>query len=168
MANFDLDFDFANAKLSLFSKDHCDGKVVYWTHEPTSKISFTKDAFYHISIHVQLDGHDVKGIVDTGAERSVMSLETAEDLFDLRDDAAELKHVPGPNGTKNARHYPFKQLSFADVIVSNPDLTLVPDHEAGMGPNAPDLIIGMGILRQLHLYIAYGEKNIYVSAASAH
>jgi hypothetical protein len=26
----------------------------------------------------------------------------------------------------------------------------------------------MGILRQLHLYIAYKEHNIYVTAASAH
>ena len=37
LANFDLDFDFAKAKLSLFSRDHCDGKVVYWTHEPVER-----------------------------------------------------------------------------------------------------------------------------------
>lgn len=32
---FDLDFDFANGKLNLFSPDHCAGKVVYWAKEYT-------------------------------------------------------------------------------------------------------------------------------------
>jgi len=170
LANFDLDFDFANAKLNLFSRDHCEGKVVYWTHDPDAiaKISLTKDEMYHIFIHVQLDGQDFKALIDTGAERSTMSLESAEDAFDISDDSSKLQHVPGPNNTKNARRYPFKQLSFANVMVNNPDITLVPDKEAGMGPSKPDLIIGMGILRQLHLYIAYGEKTLYLTAASAH
>ncbi len=170
LAIFDVDFDFANAKLNLFSRDHCEGKVVYWTRDATAiaKIPFTMDDVYHIFIHVQLDGQDVKAIIDTGADRSVMSLESAEDMFDLSDDSPKLQHVPGPNSTKNARRYPFKQLSFADVIVDNPDITLVPDSQAQMGPDAPDLIIGMGILRQLHIYIAYREKDLYVTAASAH
>ncbi|HEX9159365.1 MAG TPA: hypothetical protein VF835_03980, partial [Rhizomicrobium sp.] len=29
------------------------------------------------------------------------------------------------------------------------------------------LYLGMDVLRQLHLYIAYKERNLYVSAASA-
>lgn len=168
LANFDLDFDFANAKLNLFSKDHCEGKVVYWTHDPVATIPLTLDDNNHIIIHLQLDGRDVKALLDTGAPQSVMSLETAEDMFGLKDDLPQLTHVRGPNGTKNARHYPFKQLSFEGVAVTNPNITLVPDREAQLGRNAPDLIIGTSILRQLHLYIAYHEKNLYVTAASAH
>ena len=29
----------------------------------------------------------------------------------------------------------------------------------------PDLTLGMDVLRQLHLYVVYGQKNLYVTAA---
>ena len=59
-------------------------------------------------------------------------------------------------------------MSFGGVEVSNPDITLIPDRKAQLGPQAPDLILGIGILRQLHLYIAYREKKLYLTAASVH
>jgi len=31
----------------------------------------------------------------------------------------------------------------------------------------PDMIIGMNVLRRLHLYIAFGEAKLYVTDASA-
>src|SRR5271155_293082 len=34
MRNYDADFDFANHAFKLFSPEHCEGKVVYWTHDP--------------------------------------------------------------------------------------------------------------------------------------
>jgi hypothetical protein len=34
-------------------------------------------------------------------------------------------------------------------------------------PNEPELFVGMSILRKLHLYVAYGEKKLYVTAADA-
>jgi predicted aspartyl protease len=157
---FDVDFDFAAGKVGLFSRDHCEGKVVYWTHDVYAKIPFDLDHGRHIKIDVQLDGKDVPAILDTGASVSVFSLETAEDLFGL--DGAAVK--------KNRNRYPFKTLTLQGVTVNNPDLVLVPDDKSKImgGWNEPKLLLGMGILRQLHLYIAYKEHNIYVTAASAH
>jgi hypothetical protein len=31
----------------------------------------------------------------------------------------------------------------------------------------PDMLIGMNILKRLHLYIAFGEKKLYISEASS-
>src|SRR6202044_3825356 len=31
LKHFDLDFDFGSDQLNLFSPDHCEGKVVYWS-----------------------------------------------------------------------------------------------------------------------------------------
>jgi hypothetical protein len=39
------------------------------------------------------------------------------------------------------------------------------DPVNGVQLNIPRILIGRDVLRQLHLYIAYGEKNIYVSSA---
>ena len=32
-------------------------------------------------------------------------------------------------------------------------------------PRIPALTLGMDVLRQLHLYVVYGQKNIYMTAA---
>ena len=157
---FDVDFDFAAGKVALFSQDHCEGKVVYWTHDVFAQIPFKMDEGRHIKIDLQLDGQEVPAILDTGSSRSLMSLDTAVDLFKI--DPAALN--------KNNGRYPFKMLTLQGVSVNNPDIILVPDDKSKImgGYQQPKLILSMGILRQLHLYIAYKEHNIYVTAATAH
>jgi hypothetical protein len=97
-----------------------------------------------------------------------MSLETAERLFGI--DAKSLQALPTPiSGTEGLTYrYPFKSVTFSGenesgVTVNNPDILLVPNALS----HAPGVtIIGMGILRQLHLYIAYREHKLYVSQAA--
>jgi hypothetical protein len=154
---FDLDFDFANAKLSLVSPDHCPGRVTYWTSGNYGVVPFQLEQ-NHIMIKVQLDGQEINAALDTGAADTVMSLERASDAFDLDKDKLRKSH-----------HYPFKTLSFGEVNVNNPAIALYPDAESGvMGHHASDLqmIIGMGVLRRMHLYISYKEKQIYVTPAT--
>ena len=57
LSHFDIDFDFAQAKLRLFSQDHCDGKVVYWTQDATALtvVPFEMDDQRHITLKVILD-----------------------------------------------------------------------------------------------------------------
>src|SRR5271154_4215681 len=40
LSAYDVDFDFAGSKFRLFTKDHCEGRVVYWTREPYGVVSF--------------------------------------------------------------------------------------------------------------------------------
>lgn len=165
LANYDLDFDFANGKFSLFSPDHCDGKVGWWTtSDMLTAIPIKRDGPLHISMRVNLDGKEVKALIDTGASRTIMSLDEAEDLFDLNTDA--LEDGPAVNNVQGTKRARFKKMSFGDVEVLNPDIILVPDR--GAGGRAPDMILGINVLRQLHLYIAYREKMLYLTAASEH
>ena len=164
---FDIDFDFANAKLNIFSQQHCEGQAVYWTHDAFAQVPFEYDsgvshAIYgrQINFEVTLDGKKVTAFIDTGMSRTVMSLETAQDLFGAdKITAAAAEHT-----------YPFKTLAFPGVEVKNPDITLLSDKKSQiMGKHfLPQLILGMNVLRQLHLYIAYKEKMLYVTPASAH
>jgi len=170
IANFDADFDFAGGKFNLVSKDHCDGKVGYWSNvQPIGIPIAREDDGVHISTHVTIDGKDVKALIDTGAPHSLMNLDVAEDKFDLKDDDPRFVSLAnGPNRTSGARKFPFQKMSFGGVEVNNPDIVLVPSHEFRMGPRSPSLILGLSILRQLHLYIAYREKMLYVTPASEH
>jgi hypothetical protein len=110
--------------------------------------------------------------IDTGSSDSEMSLETAERLFDFDEKSPLLKTLSEDAHSRSYR-YPFKNITLQGVTVRNPDLILVPDDESrvmdsGWDYHPPKLILGMNILRQLHMYIAYKEKMIYVTSADAH
>ena len=157
---FDVDIDYAASKLTLFSPDHCPGKVVYWTHDPFAVVPITvRESERHIRLDVQLDGHEISTFLDTGASTSVLIYEEAAAHFDV-DESLLAKD----------RRFPFKSLSFeGGVAVDNPDLVLFRRREAiilGSG-TAPDMLIGANILRQLHLYIAYNEQKLYATGFPA-
>lgn len=167
LRSYDVEFDFANAKLNLYSPDHCGGQVVYWTHDPYAAVPMQIDYSGHSLVEVQLDGKPVKALVDTGAWRTTMELEEAQDLFGEQF-AKGLKHDANEEG---ASTYPFKSLTLEGVAVNNPDIVLISRERAKIFAKnwgEPKLIIGMGILRRLHLYIAYREKKLYLTPASAH
>jgi predicted aspartyl protease len=167
LRHYDVDFDFANAKLNLFSPDHCEGKVIYWSTAAAGQVPIGIDQEGHIDVPVQIDGQDVRAALDTGSSRSLMSLEFAKLIFGI--DGNDPKLIPA-KGEDSARafHYPFSKLTMNDIAVQNPDIVLVSDSVSHLFDGRTKLILGMGILRQLHLYIAYREKKLYVTAASAH
>lgn len=167
LSHYDADFDFANAKFRLFSQDHCEGKVVYWTTEAPTRIPIIVDGVGHIEAPVLIDGKEIKALIDTGSSRSMMSLETARRLFGFDETDARLTPVKGAE-SEHAVRFPFAKMSFQEITVDNPDIVLMPDAVSKFYEGAPKLILGMGILRQLHLYIAYREHKLYVTAASAH
>jgi hypothetical protein len=79
--------------------------------------------------------------------------------------------------------YTFKSLSMDSIAVTNPAFVILPDlaeqqirsemgkladdPQYGLG-QLPRLVIGMDVLRKLHLYIAYKEHMLYVTGATAH
>lgn len=157
LAAFDVEFDMAGGALSLFSQDHCDGKVVYWTKGDSAAVPFRMDDWRHMKVEVLLDGEEIKADIDTGASDSIMSLETAEHLFGWDSKTDNTKHT-------------FKSLSFEGVSVQNPMIHLIPDDKSKImgGYGEAKLILGMSILRKLHFYIAFREHNIYITPAEQH
>jgi predicted aspartyl protease len=175
LANYDVEFDFGAGKFSLLSQDHCPGQVVYWTKGAYASIPIEVSARdYHIRLTAMLDGKPVNVLIDTGTSTSAMNFSTARELFGIAPDDPALVRLWCPacaadsplNGTVR---YPFKTLSFGGVNVQNPRINLYPDTLKGLGNGYQNqLLIGMTILRELHLYIAYGEKKLYVTGADAH
>jgi hypothetical protein len=166
MRAYDDEFDFAGAKLNLFLSNHCQTNMAYWTMSEHAEIPLEQDHFGHISFLVTLDGEKVRATLDTGTSRSVLNLEEAEDLFGFTESDPQLKTLEKTDNG-HVYKYPFKSLNFSGVSVINPDLTLFSSRDEGIR-GEPKLILGMGILRQLHMYIAYKEQALYVTAASAH
>ena len=161
LRGYDVEFDFAAGRLYLYEHAPCAGNVVYWTSN-YARIPFGIDSAGHIRFHADLDGKPLNVTLDTGAYRSLLSLEEAEDLFGFDDKSPDLKDET-KGGSQPVYRYPFKTLSVEGLSVNHPDFMLISNKQSGLR----ETILGMGVLRQLHIYIAYGEGALYVSAASA-
>jgi len=160
--------------------------VVYW---PASRVAVVPVAISggHIVFPVKLDGQRLNALLDTGASISMLNLDIATRQFRLTPSAANTPAAGSLFNPQKAQIYThtFKSLSLEGVTVANPKLRLLPDlvrlklrsspvpweggtRIASSSPNAglSDLILGMDILRHLHLYIAYKERRLYLTAAS--
>jgi predicted aspartyl protease len=165
MRAYDDEFDFANAKFNLFVPNQCRANLAYWTKDEHAEISVDVDQFGQISFIVELDGKKFRAGLDTGSSRSILGLEDAENSFGFKESDPQLQ-ILKKTANGHVYKFPFKTLSFGGVTVSNPDLELYSRADVRMS-GGPPLILGMGILRQLHMYIAYRERVLYVTPASA-
>ncbi|HEX3674477.1 MAG TPA: retropepsin-like aspartic protease [Rhizomicrobium sp.] len=162
LRRFDIELDFAGGKFNVFSQDHCEGKVVYWSDD-YAVLPLEIDETGHITADATLDGKAVKVLIDTGGSRSFMTVGAARDLFGLETkDLTQLR--PGTSGKDPIYGHVFQSLDLAGISVRNPNFLLRPDKSSA---EREQIILGMSVLAKLHLYIAYGEKRLYVTAAGA-
>jgi hypothetical protein len=63
--------------------------------------------------------------------------------------------------------YPFEKLSFQDLEIHHPEIHLFTTKAAGSA-DFPEAILGISVLRRLHIYIARKEEKLYITPATAH
>ncbi|MBV9989979.1 MAG: aspartyl protease family protein [Alphaproteobacteria bacterium] len=165
--NFEI--DFLKGKFNLFGPSPCPGHDVYWTHDAYAQVPMTLDRAGHISVEAMLDGKPVTATIDTGAQNSFLSLKAAQHVFgiDAKNPGLKATGTASLNGMAGASTYrwPFASLTFEGIEVRSPDIVI---YDTGNDTRDAEMVLGIGVLRQLHLYIAYDEKTLYLSAAEAH
>lgn len=176
MSKFDADFDFASHTLNFFNRFHCAGKVVYWTDESQVSVLPFRSKMSNVGPHhetenqilfyVTLDGKDMMGVLDTGATNVRLGMDEAGSYFGLTPQSPGMTPVTTSAGT--SYRYTFKSLNFGGVSVANPPVTIDPYGVNKMPGYAPPLLIGMDVISKLHVYVAYQERKVYISAATAH
>lgn len=184
LGQFDVSIDFPKRKLDIISQNHCDGRVVYWKDRPVAIIPFhLVRSTLHIVLPVTLDGHSIKAFLDTGASRSTLNRHPAENIFGLKLGSADTPAAGTLNGEKGSTvwHHTFKTLTFEGVTVANPTFSIIPDRvrkhiaEPQLGSLIartnddelePDILLGMDVLKHLHVYIAYKERKLYITPSA--
>ena len=181
LRNVDFDFDFAANKINLISQDHCAGNVVYWPATAVAVVPFTFSAAGHITFRMELDGRRVNAMLDTGAAITVLNLDIARRTFRVDVNAPDVEKV-GEIGRSQTSVYRrrFKAIAFEGVTVTNPMITMYPDLMGGSSlgetrtgsiirdarGGLPDVILGMNVLSEMHVYIASKERKLYITAAT--
>jgi predicted aspartyl protease len=168
LMHYEVEVDFAANKFNLFSQDHCPGQVVYWTHDPAAAIPVKIDEAGHVIVDAQLDGHDIKAIVDTGATTSAIKMSGATSLLDLRPTSPGVTKISENSATGGNYKYTFKSLSLAGMNFNNPTVVLVGDANPGDEALSRYLLLGGHQLSKLHIFISYKEHMLYATAAGAH
>jgi hypothetical protein len=184
LENFDVEIDFRSQVINLFAHDHCPGQVVYWTHAPYAALPILKGALGNFTVPMTLDGTQVNVSPDTSYAQSSMRMVDAHALFGLDDNSPGYTPVePPPPGMDLARRYKFKSISADGIAVGNPSVIVLhhydPDTKRckGMASNSlrrtncygqeADIELGTDVLRKLHLFFAFGEQKLYLTAADA-
>lgn len=181
LAGFDAELDLKSGKLNLFSQYHCPGQVVYWA-KTYAVLPFQTDASGHTNFKMMLDGKWITVSLELAPTHGRMGTKTAKRLFDIDESAPGLEKVPDlPADAPVVYRYPFKSLGIEGVAITNPtvhlyqqtaecrsNITIDPASNPYRCFGGSDLRIGQAILSQLHLYFAFKEKKLYVTAADAH
>ena len=182
LRNVDVDFDFGANKLNLVSPDHCAGNVVYWQAPAVAVVPMTLNQFGHIMFRMELDGRRVNTMLDTGFSQTTLNLDTARRTFRVDLNAPDVEKIGQLSGGYSADTYRrrFKTLAVEGVTINNPEVDMLPNMMGNVNPGAPrtgsiiresqnglpDLVLGMNVLRQMHVYIAYKERKLYITAAA--
>ena len=124
----------------------------------------------------------IDAVIDTGSDHTVMRRATAERLFGLSADTPEMMPYQDLRDGTGARVYQhtFPQIAFEGVVASNVPALIQANSmvrsrrptvtgsrlqaAADPGEPIPDLALGMDVLSQLHLYAAFGQSKLYVTA----
>jgi hypothetical protein len=180
-AHDDFDLDFGAGRVNFFSTDHCEGRVVYWPHQVLAVVPMIMEQG-HINVQITLDGHPLRAILDTGSTRTNLNIIRAQEKLGFSPATLPPPDTPKSDPDKNIYPRRFSTLSFDGVTVSNPLVVIRPLEFGGskndtvIGSRAehkddqlnrlsPDMIIGMDILRHLHIYIATNEQKLYITEA---
>lgn len=179
----DLDMDFGARELNFYSTDHCEGGVVTWPHQGLAVVSVAL-VQGHIELPVTLDGHPLRAAIDTGASWTNLNLARAEEKLDFSPGVrpSQSSGIPKDDPDNQIYYRKYTTLAFEGVTIANPLVIVRPiqfggkdnptllvsraQHAADFANRtAPDIIIGMEILRHLHLYYAVKEQKLYITPA---
>ena len=112
---------------------------------------------WHMTTHGKLDGVDVNVIIDTGSSTSSMIADEAKQVMRER-----------TNGSQDDPARAFKTLRIGSLTINNPQIVIENTKLARIDTInrvLPQVRLGATVLRNLHLYIAYKDKKIYLTDA---
>ena len=162
LSSFDTDIDLPRQRLIMYDKGSCvNGPPWIGSYSQFSTgLSQGQDLFFP----VRLDGHEIAAIVDTGAQRTTLSLNVAHALGVTDAMLAKDRSVSTRSATAGhlqSRVHRFTQLQIGKEIIRDPEL-LVTD----VNLRDADLVLGVDFLGSRELWLAYESLQIYLTNSS--
>lgn len=162
LRNFDIEVDFAAQTMTLFKQPRCDDHVVYWTDD-FAKIPLNITPQGHIRIPVTVNGQKEKATLDTGSPFTLMGSDFAAQIGANGTSGGKALTLFGGNGGKvSGAGYKLDSLvvgKFEWVGLS----VITISHDEGWRSDGAQILIGLDVMHDLHLFIDYKGEQIFVS-----
>ena len=183
--HYDIELDFGKGTLSFLAPGGCTdpNRIVTWPHTAVAVIPVTL-AGGKIGVPVTIEGHRIDAVLDSGSDHSVMRRAVAERLFGLKPGTPGMTADPELRDGAGERvwRHTFPEIALEGVVAGNVPALIQANsmvRKARRAPTTgsrlqssddagepiPDLTLGMDVLGQLHLYIAFGQDRIYATPA---
>ncbi len=166
LSHFDVDLDIAGGQLGLWRESGCDTAPPPW-NDNAEPIAIELDGGHHIAVPVTVDGIALNAMLDTGAggffltTRAGMRAGATEDALESDPEI----HGTGVNNRAwTGRLHRFQDVRFGGVRFTNVATELLPSTSIAQydALSGSDGLIGMSLLRRMHLWISYRTKALYV------
>jgi hypothetical protein len=189
----DFELDLAGGKLNLFSPERCPGHAVYWTKTAFAELPLKRTPeLDYIRAELMLDGHPVMVAFST-VGRSRIGMNAMRRIFGVDETSPDLVAMHEDLLGRKFYRYPFKALTADALTVTNPDIVVF-DEEPRPGCNdklhfkfpepseqmhstlqprlarcfgGDDAVIGLSVLKKLHLFVSAKENVMYLTSADA-
>jgi Aspartyl protease len=181
--SYDVELDFTSMKLNYLTPNTCTDphQVVFWPHKEVAVIPMNM-VNGKIQVQVNVNGQLITAALDTSSRQSVMRRDIAENTLNLKANTPQMPPAGDLRDGEDMQIYTatFPQITFAGGVTAynvpaliqtngmthqHKETELYSRAQFKNAPRIPALTLGMDVLRQLHLYIVYGQGNIYMTSA---
>lgn len=175
LRKFDLDLDFPKYRMAFVTSTGCGSRVVNWRNDGFAAIPLMINDIGWIFVKVKLDGRELIAQLNTGAPISHLSgRRTSSMLSAERDDAPLKANRNAPNSMSDEPSQPlhqFGKLEIGGLAIASPWIgTSNADGSFGWvnqeEGDSFDFILGTHEFRNLHVYVSYPDKVMYVTKGS--
>ena len=179
---YDVEMDFGAMQITWLTPTQCTDadQVAYWANGGVAVVPMNmKDG--KIVVPVTIEGHTITAVLDTSSEHTVLRRDVAEQVLGLKGGAPDMTDAGGLKdgvGQPVYRHL-FPKISFSGVggvtavnvpaMIATNSLTdsgrdlMLGSRAQTTDARIPDLVLGMDVLHQLHLYAVFGQKRLYIT-----
>lgn len=167
-AAFDVEINLPERQATLFRAKNCDPDypLAYWADQvvqvPLLHPVNRKDA--RIEVRVQINGQDMRALLDTGASVSLLSSRAAYHLG-LHPDAADVEtggQIKGLGDAAVASYIaPIDSFSIGEETIKNTRLRVGP-----VGFQECDMLLGADFLQAHRVLVAHSQRQLYLSYVS--
>lgn len=162
LGSFDMDLDLPRHRLAFYQKSLCSSATLPW-HEPYTEIRAGLSHGEHLFFPIELDDSSIMGVIDTGAQRSILAEATALALGTTRATLEQDQMITTRDAAGNLlRSYihRFSKLTVGSETIYDPALIV-----ANINLVDANIVLGVDFLRSRRVWFSYGSRKIFLSTS---
>jgi len=169
LSRYDVDLDIAGGRMALWQTSGCDTSPPPWDAN-ADPLPVEIDEGHHILVPLRVDDAKLTAVLDTGAGGLDLTLRAGM-RAGATDDALDRDPVIHGSGVNNrgwtGHMHRFHTVLFGGRTLTDVWTALVPSTDIA-SYNAligSDGLVGMRVMRDMHLWISYGTRSLYIAPA---